>query len=77
MATAIQAIIFPSAYWNIKKCEAWLAKHGCTKLTEYDYHPIKCAHRTKNYLRYRIRDPKDFRSFITVGVSPKFVLGLY
>jgi len=53
----IQSVIFNKSCWDPKNAEIWLYSH---KLR-----PIKSVHETKNYYRYRIRDPKEFKSFMT------------
>ena len=52
-----QAILFNKNMWSEKD-----AKNALNSL---DLHPIKEVHITKNYLRYRIKSPKLFKSFRT------------
>ena len=49
--TRIQAILFEKDKFDTKTARQFLKKH--------DYKPIKRVHKTTNYLRYRIRRPKD------------------
>ena len=49
--TRIQAILFEKDKFDTKTARKFLKKH--------DYKPIKRVHKTENYLRYRIRRPKD------------------
>ena len=48
--TKIQAIIFQKEDFTTKKARDWLKKYG--------YKPIKKVDKTKNYLRYRLTEPK-------------------
>lgn len=52
---AIQSIIFDKKYWDLKRSNNWIKAH--------DYQPIKPAHVTKNFIRYRIEKPKPGRYF--------------
>ena len=49
--TRIQAILFEKDKFTTDKARKFLKKHN--------YIPIKRVHKTENYLRYRIRRPKD------------------
>lgn len=51
----IQAIIFDNKKWTTMKAREWLKTHN--------FKPIKAVHRTLSYLRYRIRDPRKYKSF--------------
>lgn len=66
----IHSIIFDNKLFSTTEARKWL--------TEHDYQPIKRVDKTINYLRYRIRDPKLFKSFVTKEVTPgiKFVFGI-
>lgn len=65
----IHSIIFESSKFTSTSARKWLKDHK--------YTPIKRVDKTTNYLRYRIRDPSLFKSFITKEISPgiKFVIG--
>ena len=54
----IQAIIFKNDRFTSKQARDYLKKH---KLK-----PIKRVHKTDNFLRYRLRDPADFKRFRTI-----------
>lgn len=47
--------------WSPQKARTWLKIHN--------YKPIKPVHRMGNELRYRIKDPKLFKSFTTKKIS--------
>jgi hypothetical protein len=53
----IQAVIFEKKYWDAKSAKAFLNSHKIR--------PIKPVHKTTNFLRYRLKDPKIFNHFIT------------
>lgn len=57
MKNNIQAILFDNKKWLCKEAREWLRKH--------DYKPIKNAHTTANYHRYRLVEPDQFKSFST------------
>lgn len=56
----VHTIAFDKDKWNTIQARAWLKKHR--------YVPIKHVHRTENYLRYRLRDPELFSSFVTKSI---------
>lgn len=64
----IQSIYFIG--WNAKDARDWLKKNN--------YKPIKKAHKKGTELRYRLKDPDLYKSFVTNkhdnGIY--FVLGL-
>lgn len=51
----LQSVIFQNEYYNAKTAMIYLKKH---KLK-----PIKRVHKTKNTLRYRIKDPIQYKKF--------------
>ena len=51
----IQALLFDKKYFNLKNSLKWLKIHK--------YTPIKPPHITDNYIRFRLNDPKLFKSF--------------
>lgn len=53
----IHTIAFDKDKWTTDTARKWLKDHN--------YTPIKRVHKTENWLRYRIRDPAMFKSFIT------------
>jgi len=53
----VQSIIFDKKQWTSQSAHRWLHAHH-TK-------PIKAAHETKHFLRYRLRNPEMFSRFIT------------
>ena len=52
----IQAVLFPKGTW-VDDMYDWLASH--------DLRPLKQPRETKNFVRFRIRDPKEFKHFYT------------
>lgn len=51
----IQSVMFKRTKFSAEKARKFLKDHG--------WKPIKRVHKTKNYLRYRLRDPKKFKRF--------------
>ena len=45
----------------------------------HNFKPIKKVHETKNYFRFRIREPEQFKHFIIkpVNNTMSFVIGFY
>jgi hypothetical protein len=68
----LQAVLFDKDYFDTKHCRHFLKIHKIT--------PLKRAHTTENYYRYRIRDPHFFdeSTFRTVQITPhvKYVMGV-
>lgn len=56
----VHTIAFDKNKWTTDEARAWLRSHK--------YKPIKNVHKTTNYLRYRIRDPELFSSFVTKSI---------
>lgn len=69
--TDIQAVTFNKKHWTTKLANEYIRKHK--------WKPIKRVHRTKSYLRYRLIDPKIFRSFITLKLKNhiNLIIGIY
>jgi hypothetical protein len=65
----IHSILFDKNYYTIKQTKDYLRLH--------DMKPIKKVHITTNFYRYRLIDPKIFKSFSTKSISPhiKIVIG--
>lgn len=55
MVSKIQSIIFNKHEWKLKDAKKWLKIHG--KI------PIKKVHETKNYYRFRLKLPHQFKKF--------------
>ena len=51
--TVTQAIIFSKEFYDTARARRWLSRHH--------YVPIKRAHETTRYLRYRIREVDETR----------------
>ena len=49
--TVVQAIIFKKISFSKRKADAWLNRHGYTR--------IKPFHETLNYLRARLKEPNE------------------
>lgn len=59
--SVVQAVIFNKSFFTTRQARSWLKHHG--------YKPIKRVHKTKNYLRYRIREPSHIYKTITKKIS--------
>lgn len=66
----VHSIIFDNKLYTPDIARKWLKEHN--------YKPIKHVDKTKNYLRYRIRDPTLFKSFVIKEITHgiKFVFGI-
>lgn len=66
----VHSIIFRKDKWTIQDSHRWLYQHG--------YRPIKNVDVTQNFYRWRIRDPNEFRQFVTkkVGKGIEIVFGI-
>lgn len=53
----IHTIAFDNKKWTPTAARKWLSDHN--------EKAIKPVHKTTNWLRYRIRDPNIFKSFVT------------
>ncbi len=62
----IQAVIFNKKRFTADKAREWLRKH--------DYKAIKRVDKTKNFLRYRLKNPKQFRTFTTKPLNKSISL---
>lgn len=64
----IQAIIFDKTMYNQSDAKAFLRRNN--------FYPIKPVHITKNYLRYRLREP-TFTKMRIKEIEPgiKFIFG--
>lgn len=71
MKTDIHTIVFSKKYWTPKTATEWLKKHN--------FKPIKRVHKTLNTYRYRLKDPKLFRTFMTktTDLGINIVIGIY
>lgn len=54
----IQAILIHKLPWVDKKIATTLVK-------QLGYNPIKPVHETKNFYRFRLREPSEFNHFVT------------
>ncbi len=67
---SIQAILFNKEYYTKLESKNWLLQH--------EYYPIKPVHITKNYYRYRLRQPdKEKYHYMTKSFNPyiKVIIG--
>lgn len=64
----VHSILFDNSYYNATSARKWLKDHN--------YKAIKQVHKTKNKLRYRIRDPSLYKKFITKKITPHIELVL-
>lgn len=67
----IHSVQFDKTKWTPARALAWLKDH--------DLKNIKPVHETANFYRYRIIDPRFFRSFITKKLDNgiELILGFY
>lgn len=68
MPFKVQAVIFERSRWDALSARNWLEANNIPR--------VKHVHTTKNYLRYRVREPK-FSHYITKDLDNgiKMVLG--
>jgi hypothetical protein len=57
MPTEIQSVLFDKNKWTKKTAHKWLDRHNL--------YPLKSAHTTLHFIRYRIENPKKYRRFVT------------
>lgn len=69
--SSIQAVLFDRNYWDLKQTFEWLYNHHI--------YPMKKAHITNNYIRYRIQLPNKFNRLRTISTNDgiKFIIGYY
>jgi hypothetical protein len=67
--TEIQAVIFKKNNYTPTKARSWLDKNKIPRK--------KKVHKTKNYLRYRVEDPKKYSKYATKSINKnvKLILG--
>lgn len=67
----IHAVIFNKFMWSTLGAKVWLRHHNLE--------PIKQMRETKNYYRYRIRDPKKYSHFSTINTDAgiKLIIGYF
>ena len=65
----IQAVLFKNTKWDSKKSRDWLKKNK--------YVPIKRVHKTDTFLRYRLKEPNQYKRFITkkLGKGIELIIG--
>lgn len=56
-SSSIHSVYFPDNEWTLGQASEWLMQH--------DLYPIKDPRKYGHYFRFRIRDPKLFRSYMT------------
>jgi len=54
----VQSVSFPSSEWTSNSSKHWLLKHN--------YLPIKPAHNTNNFIKYRLVTPNKFYNYSTI-----------
>lgn len=66
----IQSVLFDKKYWSLPLARVWLYKHNLV--------PLKQAHITNKFIRYRIMDPKKFNRFRTIKIKNniELIIGL-
>jgi hypothetical protein len=67
----LQAIIFSRKKWDEPKSTEWLKEHS--------YSPIKEAHLTKGFVRYRLAEPNEDKFHYRTKTLPdktiKYIMG--
>jgi len=66
----VQSVLFNRKSWNTDMARVWLKQNDFKRLKKVDI--------TRNFLRYRILDPRQFRTFRIKklpNVDIEFVLG--
>ena len=58
--SSIQSVLFKRDVFSSSEARKFLSKHG--------WEPIKRVHKTEKFLRYRIQDPENFKSFATKSI---------
>ena len=72
MPSVVQSVLFDRTKYDATEARTFLKRHR--------FNPIKRVHKTKNYLRYRLRDPDSFDRFATKTIVKKrihLVIGFY
>lgn len=71
MTSAIQSIIFDKKLWTPEQALEWIVTHR--------FRTKKIVDITDRKIRFRIRDPKQFKRFITKTVNDgiQFIIGFY
>lgn len=54
----VQSILFPMSEWSISATRQWLRNHN--------YFPTKQAHYSRNFIRYRLYEPKASYTYRTI-----------
>jgi len=69
MVSEVQSVHFKKSSWTSAQARVWLKEHG--------YKPIKRGESTKNYLSYRLHDPKRYKRIRTkaTGKDIQLVIG--
>ncbi|HDZ16729.1 hypothetical protein LCGC14_0704670 [marine sediment metagenome] len=67
----IQSVLFNKILWTTSKARDWLEKNDLTRIKKVDI--------TKEFLRYRIRQPGMFKKFRSINVKGvkgvRFIIG--
>jgi hypothetical protein len=65
----IQAVLFNKDKWSTNSAKLWLKKHG--------YKPIKRAHMTENFYRYRLHEPVKGEEYRTIKLGQSGIELIY
>lgn len=68
--TYVQSVLFDNKEFTTEDARKWLHKHN--------FEPIKRVHRTKQNLRYRLRNPNPKHNYITKNIKQtkiKLIIG--
>jgi hypothetical protein len=65
----VQSVIFDKHVWNILGAHQWLIHNH--------FYPIKSPHETEHFYRFRLKNPKKFRRYITknLGNGVELIIG--
>lgn len=64
----VQSISFPISEWSSSASRQWLRNHN--------YYPTKPAHFTRNFIRYRLSEPKASYNYKTIVLPNRVHLTL-
>jgi hypothetical protein len=66
----IQSVIFNKTKFTPKTARLYLK--------EYNLYPLKRAHVTTNFIRYRMHDPRQYKDFITKDLKNgvEYIIGI-
>ena len=66
MSGKIQSVLFSKTKYTKERANKWLVKH--------QLHKLKPFHETEHFYRARIREPDEFKRFITIKHKDKDII---